>query len=319
MKYLGLRSLKQLITWSLSAKKDEIAKLAPLVLLKWKKEEEIAKCVIEESIADLCADCICLVEKLQKGRCSSEPPAIQARSNKATNDVKLANIYIGLTGSLLSKDKEFAEEFRKRLRSELLQRGVSVSFNILQNTALGSLKMLDKLKWKIIPQLDLQSTENVEVPKVTCDENEKDLVEKMLPVALGLSLTERRNEKSMNLDKMNIDEAIDLMINEEESIFHKISEHKNSIRILIEKVCHAFQNGGRLFYVGAGTSGRLGILDASECPPTFKSPREWVQGIIAGGFSSVSVAKEEAEDSILDGMKAIDEKNVNHKDIVFGK
>lgn len=62
-----------------------------------------------------------------------------------------------------------------------------------------------------------------------------------------------------------------------------------------------------------------GILDASECPPTFRSPHEWVQGIIAGGFSTIGVAKEGAEDSILDGIEAINERNVNAKDVVVGK
>jgi N-acetylmuramic acid 6-phosphate etherase len=92
--------------------------------------------------------------------------------------------------------------------------------------------------------------------------------------------------------------------------------------MLVDKISTAFRSGGRLFYVGAGTSGRLGILDASECPPTFRSHPEMVQGIIAGGFSSVSKAKEGAENSRVDGMTAITDCNhcnVNHKDIVVGK
>lgn len=88
--------------------------------------------------------------------------------------------------------------------------------------------------------------------------NEIQLAQNILPVALGLSLTEKRNEKSMNLDRMDVEDAIDLMISVEQSIFGEITKSKTSIRILVERVCRAFQNGGRLFYVGAGTSGRLG-------------------------------------------------------------
>lgn len=248
MRHLRMDSLKQLITWSLSAKKNEIAELATLILLLWKQKDEIATSIIEESIADLCADCTYLVQKLQKSHI----------------EVQVKRISIGLTGSLFSKDNQFTEAFKERLRFQLLQHGVSdVSVKILHNTALGSLKMLDKLKWDSKYQLhSSQSTkflgDRPEVFKVVNNENGKYLAENILPVALGLSLTEKRNEKSMNLDRMDVEEAIDLMIFEEKNIFDKISEHKKSIRILVEKVCQSFQTGGRLFYVGAGTSGRLG-------------------------------------------------------------
>ncbi|KAJ6640119.1 N-acetylmuramic acid 6-phosphate etherase, partial [Pseudolycoriella hygida] len=309
---LGMKSLKQLAVWTLSAKKNEIAELAPLVLLMWKQKDEIAQIVIDESVKDLCSDCLRLIDKL-----STHPD----RLNETTN----GRISIGLTGSLFSKDSDFADNFTGKLSPQLVQQGITfVSVKILQNTALGSLKMLDPIKWKQLPHLEpklietLPNTEMSEVKTRICCEKERQLAHSVLPVPLGLSLTEKRNPKSMNLDRMNVEDAIDLMIDEEQSIFQEISKKKKSIGILVERVCQAFQNGGRLFYVGAGTSGRLGILDATECPPTFRSPHEWVQGIIAGGFSSIGVAKEGAEDSILDGMQAIDDKNVNDKDVVVG-
>lgn len=246
MRHLRIHSLKQLITWSLSAKKNEIAELAPLVLLMWKEKDHIATSIIDDSIAYLCADCTCLVKKLRKSQSK-------------------VRISIGLTGSLFSKDHQFAETFTDRLHFQLFKQGVcNVSVKILQNTALGSLKMLKKLIRQSSSQLQSisQSTEIVgertEVSKSICNKNEKYLAENILPVALGLSLTEKRNERSMNLDRMDVEEAIDLMIFEEKNIFDKITDHKKSIGILIEKVCQSFQSGGRLFYVGAGTSGRLG-------------------------------------------------------------
>lgn len=337
MKQLGMQSLKQLVLWSLTAKKNEIAELAPLVLLLWKQKDEIAQIVINDSITDLSDDCVCLIGKL------SCHPA----STATKNATKFGRVSIGLIGSLFSKDIDFADAFKRRLNSELLKHGgvTFLSVKILQNTALGSLRMIDPLKWKTIPNFDSNSQptetlDNSDARATIRRENDRQLAENILPVALGLPLTEKRNEKSMNLDRMDVKDAIDLMIVEEQSIFNEIAKNKKLIEILVEKVCGAFQNGGRLFYVGAGTSGRLGnfclliqhkqilfhqlvipkgILDASECPPTFRSPNDWVQGIIAGGFSSIGVAKEGAEDSILDGMNAINEKNVNDKDVVVGK
>lgn len=255
MKQLGMQSLKQLVLWTLTAKKNEIAELAPLVLLSWKQKDEIAQIVIDDSIADLSDDCVCLIEKLCR------PSA----SLSNDHDAKFGRVSIGLIGSLFSKDNDFADAFKRRLNSKLLKQGgvTFVSVKILQNTALGSLRMIDPLKWKTLPNFDLNSQptetlDNSDVRATIRRENDRQLAENILPVALGLSLTEKRNEKSMNLDRMDVNDAIDLMIVEEQSIFNEIAKNKKSIGILVEKVCKAFQNGGRLFYVGAGTSGRLG-------------------------------------------------------------
>src|SRR6185295_4393314 len=83
-------------------------------------------------------------------------------------------------------------------------------------------------------------------------------------------------------------------------------------------IVRAFKRGGRLFYVGAGTSGRLGILDASECPPTFRTPPEMVQGIIAGGQRAIWSAVEGAEDDSAAGAHALEFRGVNRKDVVVG-
>lgn len=240
MQKLGMDSLKQLVVWTLSAQKNEIAELAPIVLDLWKREDEIATTVIDSSLEDLSDDLICLVEKLNF-------------SNR--NDKRIS---IGLTGSLFSKDNEYAETFQLKLKSKLPPQTI-VSIKILRNTTLGSLKMLDPVKWKILPDfIPPQNSEIFDLRSEIRLTKERELGQTILPVALGLSLTEKRNERSMNLDTMATNDAIDLMINEEQNIFGKISECKTSLGILIERVCRAFQNGGRLFYVGAGTSGRLG-------------------------------------------------------------
>ncbi len=237
MQQLEIHSLKELVVWSLSAKKHEIAELAPLVLDLWKQKDDIAGMVINASVDDLSDDLICLVGKFRT----------------------VERIAIGLTGSLFSKDSDFTDAFKRRLHSKLVEKSVTIkSVKILRNTTLGSLKMLDPLKWKIVPDFIPNSNSLFdERAEIRC-KKESQLAQNILPIALGLSLTEKRNEKSMNLDRMDVEDAIELMIAEEQSIFGKIRENKASIRILVERVCKAFQSGGRLFYVGAGTSGRLG-------------------------------------------------------------
>lgn len=262
MKQLGMQSLKQLVKWALSAKKNEIAELAPLVLLMWKQNDKIAQIAVNDNIVDLSDDCVCLIRSfLHHPHCNT------SSDSALTHDTKFGRVSVALTGSLFSKDNHFANTFKQRLHSELLKHGVAfLSVKVIQNTALGSLRMLDPLKWKFIPHFELnsQATEtlynsDVLAAAIRC-ETEKRLAANILPVALGLSLTEKRNERSMNLDTMDVEDAIDLMIVEEQSIFNEIAKNKQSIGILVRKVCKAFQSGGRLFYVGAGTSGRLGNL-----------------------------------------------------------
>jgi len=134
----------------------------------------------------------------------------------------------------------------------------------------------------------------------------------------NLSPTELRNPRSLKLDRMSIGEAIELMLSEDAKIPAAIRSERAAIEKLIGLVVRAFKHGGRLFYVGAGTSGRLGILDASECPPTFRTPPEQVQGIIAGGQSAIWSAVEGAEDDHEAGAQAIAFRGITSQDVVVG-
>ncbi|RYD29734.1 MAG: N-acetylmuramic acid 6-phosphate etherase [Verrucomicrobiaceae bacterium] len=132
------------------------------------------------------------------------------------------------------------------------------------------------------------------------------------------SPTERRNPRSLHLDTMPLPEAVDLMLDEESRVPAAIGRERESLVRVIEAVIRSFQNDGSLFYIGAGTSGRLGVLDASECPPTFRAPREQVQGIIAGGQRALWSAVEGAEDDAAAGADAIRHRNVGKNDTVIG-
>ena len=134
----------------------------------------------------------------------------------------------------------------------------------------------------------------------------------------GHLLTEQRNEGSRDIDRIGIADGFDVLNEADASVAGAVAAAKAEICAAVQLVADAFRKGGRLFYVGAGTSGRLGILDASECPPTFLSDPEMVQGIIAGGREAVFRSIESAEDDPEAGGREIDARNVGSGDVVFG-
>jgi N-acetylmuramic acid 6-phosphate etherase len=131
-------------------------------------------------------------------------------------------------------------------------------------------------------------------------------------------LTELRLPASTALDTMSIADAVAMMSRQDWVAVNAVAAEGANIAKAIELVVCAFRQNGRLLYFGAGTSGRLGVLDASECPPTFNSDPQRVQGIIAGGDAAMFRAKEGAEDNAGDGAAAVDAKAVDHRDVVMG-
>ncbi len=134
----------------------------------------------------------------------------------------------------------------------------------------------------------------------------------------GHLLTEQINSASANLDQLSPLEIVDLFNQEDHKTIDAIASARKEIAQTIEATAKGIKQGGRLFYVGAGTSGRLGVLDAAECPPTFCSPPEMVQGILAGGASALVKSSEALEDLPEDGAKAMVDNNVNQFDVVVG-
>jgi len=129
-------------------------------------------------------------------------------------------------------------------------------------------------------------------------------------------ITEKTNPNTVNIDISSSLEIAQMINNEDLKIAQKISENLVDISKAIDIISENFLKGGRLFYFGAGTSGRLGVLDASECPPTFNSPNEMVQGIIAGGDKALRFAIEGAEDSIELAKEDFEKNNINKNDTV---
>ena len=131
-------------------------------------------------------------------------------------------------------------------------------------------------------------------------------------------VTESRNPRTMDLDALGTEEILRRINAEDKTVPLAVEKEIPYIARAVELVVEAFKRGGRLFYVGAGTSGRLGVLDASECPPTYGTDPELVQGLIAGGYAALVRAQEGAEDSREDGAQDLAERGVTANDVVCG-
>ena len=130
--------------------------------------------------------------------------------------------------------------------------------------------------------------------------------------------TTEQDSNHNHLEKMSVSELLKNINNEDKTVPYAVENALPQIEALVNQIVEKLKNDGRLFYMGAGTSGRLGIVDASECPPTFGVPHELVVGLIAGGDTAIRKAVEFAEDSTTQGWKDLQEYNINSKDVVIG-
>ena len=131
-------------------------------------------------------------------------------------------------------------------------------------------------------------------------------------------ITEQRNPKTLDIDSKSTSEIVDIINTEDSNVIDAVNKERQNITKAVDLIVASFRGGGRLFYVGAGTSGRLGVLDASECPPTFGTDPELVKGIIAGGNDALTRSIEGAEDRHEDGEQAVREYAVKPEDTVVG-
>jgi len=130
--------------------------------------------------------------------------------------------------------------------------------------------------------------------------------------------TEQRNKNSMNIDNATVSEIIRIINEEDKTVPLAVEKELPYIESAVEIIVHSLKNGGRLLYFGAGTSGRLGVVDASECPPTFGTPFGMIEGFIAGGREAMFRAQEGAEDKEENGAIDVIKVKVNRKDVVCG-
>ena len=201
---------------------------------------------------------------------------------------------IMLLGGLFHRDSIYTHTFRRRLKKILPDARVAT---VDQPPEMGAAWLAAELHEHPIGW-QKKSTERLE--------------------DLAVAMTEQRNARSANLEQMNPRELVQLFVDEEKFVDEALQKATDDLARAVETVAEAMRKGGRLFYVGAGTSGRLGVLDASEIPPTFGASPELVQGIMAGGVTALFRSVEGAEDEESNGALAIDDRGVRSGDVVVG-
>jgi N-acetylmuramic acid 6-phosphate etherase len=130
--------------------------------------------------------------------------------------------------------------------------------------------------------------------------------------------TEKANSGSKGLDRLSPRQIVNLMNREDKNVLHAISRAEGSLSQAIQEIVKSLRSGGRLFFIGAGTSGRLGVIEAAECPPTFSTTPSMVQAVMAGGKSAVFKSKEGAEDSAAEGQAAVRKHRLTSRDTLVG-
>ena len=294
LRVLQLNHPDDLIPWTQEAAKHEIAHLAVTVFDEAGKGDTLARDVLREAadrLADMAANC----------------------ANHLVNAGD--HVQFILAGSTLLKQPIFAASVSKRLHERHHECRVE---KLKRESAWGAVALAKTIAGN--PMKDA-ATERPTAISGGRTSGFKDTATDITPVALeslALSPTELRNPRTMHLDTMPLDDAIELLAEENAIAVRSVLQRKEEIRWLIEQTVAAFRTGGRLFYVGAGTSGRLGVLDASECPPTFRAPPAQVQGIIAGGRRALWSAVEGAEDSTEGGASAARHRGVRKGDVLVG-
>ena len=201
---------------------------------------------------------------------------------------------VALIGGLFYRDSIYTHAFRRRLKKNLPDARVVVAERAPE---LGA-------AW-----LAAESGDHIDF-RATPSKNEID--------SLAVALTEQRNPRSENLEKMSGRELVDVFVEEEKFVQGALRAVVVELARAVEIVAGSLRNGGRLFYVGAGSSGRIGVLDASEIPPTFGAPPELVQGVIAGGVTALYRSAEGAEDNETAGALVMDERRIKDIDVVIG-
>lgn len=277
---LQLNEPEELIDWVKTAGKTEISALAVQVFAAAAVRDKIAADILEGAAASLAKDGFhCALRLVKKG----------------------APVEFLLAGSVLLKQPAFARRVRLQLK-KLWPRAIITQ--LARESVWGALSLAQEH----FGRRDIVGAAAKDISPDTS----------ILPTSRALSPTEQRNPRSSKLDRLPISKAVLLMIQEESKITPALLKERRNIERVVNMVVASFRCGGRLFYVGAGTSGRLGILDATECPPTFRTSPERVQGIIAGGQAAIWRSVEGAEDSPAAGAAAIECRGINERDVVIG-
>jgi N-acetylmuramic acid 6-phosphate etherase len=280
LRALQLNEPNELISWVQSAAKADIAVLAVEVFAAAARRDKIASDILAGAAHSLAKDAASCARRLVKAG---------------------APVQFVLAGSVLLKQPRFAKQVALHLK--LLWPKATIS-PLKRESAWGSVVLA-----KASAKPGGQASPTLQQKQAGAPSPAKP--EKLSP-------TEMRHPDSMHLDELSLAAAITLMLREDGRIPSAILAERKKIERAVGLMVQAFRGGGRLFYVGAGSSGRLGVLDASECPPTFRTSPELVQGIMAGGQRALWTAVEGAEDDAAAGARALQFRGLTRHDVVVG-
>ena len=322
---LQLNEPNDLIDWAQAATKAELAALALEVFQAWKARDKLASRIVTAAADRLAADAAHCARKLAApGTCVRfvlaggvllNQPAFRARVAD-----RLRRLWPGAVAAPLGREGVWGaiELARKMIERQGEERRAKSG----ERRAESEERRAESEEWAQSPHstLDLRpSTLDPPPPPrlKTGTMSDADDAEPKVSTS-ALSPTEERNPRSMRLDKLALPEAITLMLSEDGTVAQKLLTQRDRLARAVRTIVRAFRRGGRLFYVGAGTSGRLGVLDASECPPTFGTPPGLVQGILAGGQKALGGSVEAAEDDFAAGRRAARFRGVAGRDVMVG-
>jgi N-acetylmuramic acid 6-phosphate etherase len=302
LRALHLNAPDDLVAWVQQAGKKEVAALAPEVFDAWQRRDKIATDILTAAASGLAKDALACAKRL------------------VPHD---AAIDFVLAGSVLLKQPRFSKLLARNIKRLWPQARVSL---LNAEGALGAARLAQqewaKHRGSMPEARDISASVTVAGNTARADGEVHPLDpyegNVLVPAATAMSPTERRNPDSRNLDKLPLVQAVRLMLREEARVPSVLRQHEKDVARCIQLIARAFRQGGRLFYVGAGTSGRLGTLDASECPPTFRASPDQVQGIMAGGQAALWQSIEGAEDDDNAGADAVRFRGVNRLDVVVG-
>jgi N-acetylmuramic acid 6-phosphate etherase len=315
---LLLNGPNDLVTWAQAATKTDIAALALEVSTAASRGDSLARRCMSQAARILAEDAAICVRRLglvgQASRlCSSRVDTPQGRQAGCLSYGGRAPVECFITGSVLLKQPFFSAVFKRHLNA--LCPGAVIR-PLPREGAWGAVARARALVASLEPPGLTLTPERASSFSGTGDQRLETRFP--LPVPTALSETEQRNPRSMNLDRLSLNSAIELMLREDARIPRALLQERPKIARVVRLIVRALRQGGRLFYVGAGTSGRVGVLDASECPPTFRTAPDLVQGIIAGGQTALWSAVEGAEDDAEAGAQAVRGRGVGRKDVVVG-
>ena len=290
LRKLQLNSPDDLIGWVQQAGKEEIAALALEVFQASQKRDRIAQDILKGAAHSLAKDAVACAKKL------------------APRGGKVEFVFVG--GVLIQQPR-----FRRQIARLISEQWgecicVPLSLESVWGAVMLGRKILGKTGIVSIAESAVAARARHEV-SVARDAG-------LIPGSSQLSPTESRNSYSRRLSQLSYSAAVRLMLREEGTVAGKLFTKHREIEKAVALIVTAIKSGGRLFYFGAGTSGRLGVLDASECPPTFRTPPDLVQGVIAGGRNALWQAVEGAEDDAPAGAAAVEFRAVSRKDVVVG-